>query len=792
MRMASTTDATTANGTASIKSDPSAKPARMPVIAENVPQLLLRKDRWLGWRWEWDKNKWTKPPIDIRRDRLGKSTDPTTWCDFATALRAAEGGFVDGIGFALGDGFAGIDFDNCRNRITGSLSPVVGACINRLDTYGEISPSGEGVKLIVQGALPKGRRASGNVEMYDRGRYFTVTGHRLEYCRTEPAPRDEVLAALHAELIDAPQHTDTARRESGVNDRELATSALAGLSPARADDYHDWVAVGMALHSVSTDLLGEWDSWSQSSAKYSAGQCAAKWASFGSGSGVVSLGTLIYWAKQNGWNPPRRTSGRKKRRTWQQDAARASGANGQVFVPRPLTDYGNAERFVEQHGAIVRYVATWDKWIIWDGTRWKLDTTQAIVRLAKKTVRTIYAEVARLAKQTDCSAEDLEELTAWAKASERRERITALIALAASEADVAIDHEVLDLNPWILNCTNGTVDMRTGELQPHNPNDLITKSTNHEYPTEAGEDAPAWSSFLDSTFLADCELIDFLGRLVGYAAVGVIQEHVLPILYGTGSNGKTTFLNAILDVLGDYGFQAPQGFLMLTRGETHPTELTDLFGRRFVSIAETQDGQRLDEGLVKMLTGGERIRARRMREDFWEFKPSHTPFLATNYKPVVRGTDYGIWRRLLLIPFGATFVDPSEAADHPDAPLKDRELPEKLKAESCGILRWIVQGCLRWQREGLNSPDRVRAATGEYRDESDTFKRWFADCCEIEHGAEWRASFAYVKYKTWCEESGEHYLSRNKFAERIDDAGFDRKRTRDGVIYYGFRPLSGD
>lgn len=782
-----------ANGkAASVKRDGRQKPPRLPIIADNIPAALRELRRWLGWRWEWDSEaaKWNKPPIAVLLDRRGSSTNPRTWCDFATALAAAESRFVDGIGFALGDGFCGADFDHCRNRETGFIAPDIAAYIARLSTYGEVSPSAEGVKLILRGTLPKGRRANGNVEVYDHGRYFAVTGHRLDGCPSDLAENDRELAALHRELIESTETVSQHRRESRLDDRELALSALGGLSPARAETYHDWLLVGMALHAADAGLLDAWDAWSQGSAKYAAGCCAAKWQSF-NGS-AVGLGSLIHWAKADGWTPPRQTTRRQKKRDWRADAERAEGTGSDGFTPRPTTDLGNAERFVSQHGKRVRFVATWEKWLVWDGTRWRIDSTREVWRLAKKTVRAIYGEVAKLAKEPDADADEIEELSAWAKASEKRERIAAMLALAANEEGVAIDHSVLDADPWALNCLNGTIDLRSGELRAHDPADLLTKSTAAEYPDEPGIDTPVWDEFLESTFAGNVGLIQFVQRLIGYAAAGVIQENALAILWGTGSNGKTTLLNAILDALGDFGFQAPQGFLMVKRGETHPTELTDLFGARFVSIAETQDGQRLDEGLVKMLTGGERIRARRMREDFWEFTPSHTPFLATNYKPVVRGGDYGIWRRLKLIPFTQCFVDPAEAAEHPGAPLKDRELAVKLRAERGGILRWIVAGCLAWQRDGLNPPDAVLVATKAYKDESDTFKAWLADRCEIDPQAEWRASWAFKTYREWCDEVGEKPMSQVRFAEKVDEGGFGREKRREGMFYVGFSPRNGN
>jgi primase-polymerase (primpol)-like protein len=290
---------------ASVKRDATRKPERMPIQAECIPAMMKSAARWLGWAWKLDNRtgKWTKPPRDIKHTRPGASTDPATWCEFSTALEAAQSGAVDGIGFALGDGFCGIDFDDCRDRITGQIAPDVIAYIRRLNTYAEISPSGEGVKLILRGELPTGRRANGRVEMYDQGRYFTVTGHKLDDCPCELANKDEVLAAVHAELIAGDEAAQQQRRESRLGDREIAQSALDGLSSARADSYHDWLLVGMALHATDSELLAAWDSWSQQSAKYSPGCCEAKWQSF-NGS-AVGLGSLIHWARyDSGWRAP--------------------------------------------------------------------------------------------------------------------------------------------------------------------------------------------------------------------------------------------------------------------------------------------------------------------------------------------------------------------------------------------------------------------------------------------------------------------------------------------------------
>jgi len=232
--------------------------------------------------------------------------------------------------------------------------------------------------------------------------------------------------------------------------------------------------------------------------------------------------------------------------------------------------------------------------------------------------------------------------------------------------------------------------------------------------------------------------------------------------------------------MGDYAMTAQPSLLMAKRNEQHPTELADLYGKRLVVVSETKDGQRLDEGLVKSITGGDKIRARRMRENFWEFTPSHLPIIATNHRPIVRGTDYGIWRRLRLIPFNVT-IPPEK---------QDKRLPEKLRVELGAILRWLVQGCLDWQCDGLQEPEVVLAATETYRTESDTFSQWFDECCEVAKNAEWKASLASGSYRHWCEDASEKPLNTLRFGERVQERFTRLPRRRDGYYYLGFRLLS--
>ena len=450
----------------------------------------------------------------------------------------------------------------------------------------------------------------------------------------------------------------------------------------------------------------------------------------------------------------------------------ADGEFVDTWKGRNLTDLGNGERFAAQHGANVRYCHAWKKWLVWDGTRWQLDSMGEIERLAKRTIRLIHLEAAN----ENIDHDESEKISRHAHSSEQSGRIRSLLSLAQSEQPIPIAVESLDAEPWLLNCENGTIDLTTGQLREHRQEDLITKRCPVEYPTEAGDEPVLWLEFLDKIFAGDAELIGFVQRLMGMSLVGEVLEHILIILYGSGCNGKTVLLEIWGGVLGpDYSMKAPHGFLMAKHNESHPTELADLFGKRLVAVAETTDGSRLSEALVKELTGGDTIRARRMREDHGEFKPSHTVVLATNHRPVVRGTDHGLWRRLRLIPFTVTISDDE----------KDENLANKLRRELPAILRWAVAGCIDWRRNGLQPPQQVMLATEEYRNSSDVFGSFLDECCLTSTDPTIRASYRikasslYANYKKWCEENGEFAETQTKFGTRLSertDLGIYKKK----------------
>ena len=417
-------------------------------------------------------------------------------------------------------------------------------------------------------------------------------------------------------------------------------------------------------------------------------------------------------------------------------------------------DTVHGERYAAAYDKKLKHVTAWRRWIAWDGKRWR----------------------------QNANAEALLATKAIVRASDRRceaiERRRAALACAAVEAPIALDHERLDQRPTLLNLLNGTLDLETGKLRPHDPGDLITQLA--PVPFDPTAKAPLFEAFLKRV-LPDEDVRLFVQRASGYSLSGLILAHALFFCFGRGANGKSTFLTTFLLLLGDYGLIAPPGLLIVRQGEPHPTEIADLFRRRLVVSHETGEDNRLNEERVKTLTGGDPLRARRMREDFWEFAPTHKLWLASNYQPAVRGTDEGIWRRIFLQPWTVT-VPESE---------RDERMPEKLAAELPGILQWALRGWEDYQREGLAPPASVRGATNTYRAKADTIGAFLSLHIEQVPGVRIQAQPLYDAYKAWARQQGLHPQRSNVFSSELTERrGFVRSEIS-GRRYYldcRFRP----
>jgi putative DNA primase/helicase len=422
------------------------------------------------------------------------------------------------------------------------------------------------------------------------------------------------------------------------------------------------------------------------------------------------------------------------------------------------TDLGNAERLVAKFGPDIRYTGE-AGWLVWDGQRWAPDPgSSQTMKYAGLTVRAMYEEAARLDADAARQA-----LVNHARLSEARPRLEAMVALAKHQVTARLSD--FDRNPHLLNVKNGTIDLRTGELRSHRKEDLITKLAPVEY--DAAAEAPIWNKFLITIMRGTERLIRFLQLAIGYSLTGLTIEQVFFILYGTGANGKSTFLMIVSEALGDYAKATPAETLLTKRQDSIPNDLARLVGARFVTAVEVADNRRLDESRVKQLTGGDPIPARFLHREFFQFTPEFKLFLAANKKPRIRGNDEATWRRIRLIPFEVTIPEGQ----------RDKKLLEKLRRELPGILAWAVRGCLDWQASGdLAVPKEVRVATAAYRAEEDVVARFLEECCLVAPDLRVWSSNLYVAYVRWCKATAEAPVTQKVLGGLLVGRGFVNRK----------------
>ena len=457
------------------------------------------------------------------------------------------------------------------------------------------------------------------------------------------------------------------------------------------------------------------------------------------------------------------------RRELEKDPALVRQFRREPLADFRCTDLGNAELFAARYSDRLRYCPEFNAWLEWDGRRWKRDTTGAVYRYAGEFVRHLYADACNIADEKRRT-----ELAKWAIRCEDRRKLDAMLALAKNLSAFVVSAEELDADAFALTVLDGTLDLRTGQLRPHQQSDLITRIA----PVEFGVDCSSADlyKFLRRIFDDDSETIRFVQRALGYSMTGDTSEQVLFICHGTGANGKTTLLTLFQHCLGDYALSTPTDTLLAKREAGGiPNDVARLKGARFVGAQETEDGRRLAESRVKALTGGDKITARFMRAEWFDFDPTFKLWLSTNHKPEIRNADHAIWRRIRLIPFSVTIPD-SE---------KDPHMLDTLKAHAPAVLKWALIGCLDWQKHGLGIPESVAAATAEYRTDSDVLGVFVDDCCVLGEAFEIPAGRLYSEYRRWADENGQTVVNSTAFGRRMVERGFEKRRASSGLLYLG-------
>ena len=434
--------------------------------------------------------------------------------------------------------------------------------------------------------------------------------------------------------------------------------------------------------------------------------------------------------------------GRELRRIWE----RAEIGDEEALPPR-YSDDGLALRFSEAHADEARYTALWGKWSWWTGKVWEFDPRLRVFNRARAVCRAASAELA------DPKQARLAAAVASAKT------VAAVVSLARADRRHAMIPEEWDRDPWLL----PEVDLRTGAVREPRRTDYCSK----DIAVRPGGDCPLWRGFLERITAQDDELQAYLQRVAGYCLTGITSEQVLFFLHGAGANGKGVFTSTLLGIWGDYATVAPMETVIESSIDHHPTDLAGLRGARLVAAHETEQGRRWAEMKIKTLTGGDKIAARFMRQDFFTFVPQFKLMISGNHKPSLSSVDEATRRRFHLIPFAVTIP----AAE------RDLHLAEKLRAEWPGILAWAIDGCLAWQANGLAPPPVVRAATEAYLADEDNFTRWVEECCRTGRLNWASGARLWASWKAWAERSGEPPGTRKAFAQTLENHGYARRKS---------------
>lgn len=763
---------------------------------DGIPSELKAIPRWLLWKLEERDGKPTKTPYQIN-GRMAKVNDPSTWTDFDTALAAYQAGGFDGLGIALSkeDDLIGVDLDKCLNPDTGELEAESARIVTSLPTYCEVSPSGHGLRLFGFGTLPQGGRRKGKVEMYEDGRYLTVTGHRFNG-HDALADITTEIAAVHARIFGKAATTskpvDSKPSPAGalnLDDAALlekASKAKNGPEFMRlwSGDTSDQGGDDSAADLALCNLLAFWTNGDGARVDRlfrQSGLMRPKWDkihhSDGRTYGQATIDKAIAGMREG-------YSGRNVRHEHAEQHQISAKDEPLLALPTVsrCTHLANSYRIRHYYKGRLWY-ALGLGWIMWTGKFWRPDPTNEgsiATGFVDNLSRLIARESAALSRSASDEAdedrrkalmEQAESLLKWAVQSENERTIAA--GLKLTKHALLIEYSTLNADPWLFNVQNGTIDLRTGTLRPHNPDDLISFISPVTYDPAAT--CPTWVHFLSEVFAGDAEMVDFIRRAIGWSLTGVVKERALFFLYGhAGKNGKTTMVEAIMKIVGNYGESCygygrkvgAETFMKSRNMEDNQRKAATLAGPRFICTSEVDEEHRLNEQLIKDITGGDTIEGRRLYQEAFTFKPQFKPWMYGNHKPEIRGTDDAIWSRVRLVPFDVSFKG-----------REDLDLPGKLEAELSGILNWAIQGCLDWQRIGLQPPAKVQAATDAYREEMDVFGPFIRECCVIHRTAEVRANDLWTAYRSWCEENGVKEQTQTKFGKYLNAKGSSVERS---------------
>lgn len=744
----------------------------MQTRVENIPQELKSLKQWVCWV---GSDKIPKNPFNGRN---AKSNDPTTWGTFEQAVKACETFRFDGLGFMFANGYFGVDLDHCIDNVD-----FCDEFVETLQSYAEISKSGSGIHIICKGELPSGNRRKNGVEMYSEGRYFICTGNLYNERYREIKNCTESIKVLHSKYLPSvsPRVMPQTFEKLEFSDQEVIDKARNCKTGYLFNILYsgNWQGVYNSQSEADLALCNQLAFWTQKNAEQmdrifrTSGLMRNKWeekrgdTTYGelTISKAILNCTEVYQPRQH---------------DQEKELAFAFFDDGKFGVEEPkkkydMTDTGNAKRLFDRFGTIIRYSYNRKKWLYWDGKMWRLDEGSEIKKLADIICEDIKKE-AILEQDEKTQIEMLK----WASKTASSKGKDNMIKECQHLEGIPASPDEFDVYTDFINCQNGIVNLRNGELIPHDSNFMMSKITFSEYDT-SDKKPELWMRFLDDVTNHNKELQEYIQKCVGYSLSGSTREQCAYFLYGIGNNGKSTFLDVIADMMGGYASNAqPETIMMKRWGDSGAnSDIARLKSARFVTSEEPTEGVRLNEGLLKQLTGGSKVTCRFLYGDEFEYMPEFKIWIATNHKPIVRGTDLGIWRRIKLIPFEVNI--PKEKVD--------KLLKYRLRKEMPQIMHWAVQGCLKWQKEGIQEPRCVQEAVKEYKQEMDLLAGFLEQCVIIDYDCKEKiySSDLFRVYNRWAKENNEYEMSSKKFFREVGKKLPDKGRDSRGVFYTSIR-----
>lgn len=737
----------------------------MQTKIENIPEELKSVPNWVCWE------KASKIPKNPATGKNAQSNNPKTWGTFQQAVKACETFGFDGIGFEFGNSpYFGVDLDHCINDID-----FIDDFVKTLESYTEISRSGDGIHIICKGKLPDGSRRKDNVEMYSEGRYFICTGNVYNSKYSKVKNCTDTIKILYNKYLPANKPKIKEKVVVDLDDSEIVDKARNCKTGSVFSLLYsgDWQGLTQSQSEADLMLCGHLAFWTACDIQQmdrifrGSGLMRDKW---DRKTGITTYGQLTLNKAIAGCSDVYEPRADQDDTELAVQFFRGKTSKNQAVKNYDMTDTGNAQRLYDRFGHVLKYSYNRKKWMFWTGKKWQYDESGYIKRIADMICEDLKKEAFQI-EEEDAREKALRfaNKTAGSKPKE------AMIKECQHLDGIPAAPEHFDVYSEYLNCDNGVINLRNGELMPHDSGLMMSKmcssgyDVNHKPPKK-------WLKFLDDITHSNKKLQEYIQKAIGYSITGSTREQCAFFLYGLGNNGKSTFLTTLSDLFGDYSINAQPETIMLSKKDSGAnTDIARLKSARFVTCAEPSEGMKLNEGLLKQLTGGDKVTARFLYGDEFEYTPEFKVWVATNHKPIVRGTDVGIWRRIKLIPFEVNIKKEDV----------DKDLKYKLRKEYPQILAWAVEGCIKWQKEGLDEPDEVLAATADYKQEMDLIAAFVEQCVVIDYEATQRvmANELFAIYRAWAKQNNEWEMTAKRFGMEMAKKTPEKIKTAKGTAY---------